>query len=145
MGEFERFGATVQGVDLTHATGVYAIPDRLTVRLDVVCCEDDAPRERERCEGSAPSTQSMLHTLIGAAGPVHHMSLPVSVVVGACAIAELLALSAFFSCRETAIFSLSGAWVEALVGSNNSRAAVFADLRCDPHRLLVIILAGTTS
>ncbi len=50
----------------------------------------------------------------------------------------LLALSAFFSSSETAIFTLPDAWLDAQPASSDS----LRELRSDPHRLLVTILVG---
>lgn len=60
----------------------------------------------------------------------------VPVVVG------LLALSAFFSSSETAIFSLSAEWLAERAATNDRRAVRLAALRDDPHRLLVTLLVG---
>ncbi|MFC6734616.1 hemolysin family protein [Haladaptatus sp. DYSN1] len=72
------------------------------------------------------------------------VSVPDSVIAigGAALIAALIALSAFFSSSEIAMFSLPAHQVEKLVnddvpGSQNLRA-----LKADPHRLLVTILVG---
>jgi len=57
------------------------------------------------------------------------------------AIVLLVALSAFFSSSESAIFSLPPDWVET--GDDGPADAVaLAALREDPHRLLVTILVG---
>lgn len=54
----------------------------------------------------------------------------------------LLALSAFFSSSETAIFSLSAEWFEQQAASGDPRASVLKELYDDPHRLLVTLLVG---
>lgn len=60
-------------------------------------------------------------------------------VGGTLAVLVLLGISAFFSSTETAIFSLPPDWLD---GRDDERAAVLADLRADPHRLLVTLLVG---
>jgi CBS domain containing-hemolysin-like protein len=55
-------------------------------------------------------------------------------------VAVLLAVSAFFSSTEIALFSLSDDRVAALAGDAGGED--LADLRADPHRLLVTILVG---
>jgi Mg2+/Co2+ transporter CorB len=62
--------------------------------------------------------------------------------VGIVAIGVLVALSAFFSSSESAIFTHSGDEVTAESNEAGSRAATLAALRDDPHRLLVTILVG---
>jgi len=57
------------------------------------------------------------------------------------AVVGLLALSAFFSSSESAIFALPDAWIRtASQGSADGRT--LERLRSDPHRLLVTILVG---
>jgi Mg2+/Co2+ transporter CorB len=58
------------------------------------------------------------------------------------AVAGLLALSAFFSSSETAIFSLPVEWVTDRAATGERRAARLEELRGDPHRLLVTLLVG---
>ncbi|WP_435333526.1 CNNM domain-containing protein [Haloarchaeobius sp. TZWWS8] len=58
------------------------------------------------------------------------------------AVLALLACSAFFSSSETAIFSLPRDVLDADVASGDARAARLAELRADPHRLLVTLLVG---
>jgi len=53
-----------------------------------------------------------------------------------------MALSAFFSSSETAMFSLPRHRVEALVDDGVPGAETVAALKRDPHRLLVTILVG---
>jgi Mg2+/Co2+ transporter CorB len=53
----------------------------------------------------------------------------------------LVALSAFFSSSETAIFTLPDAWVDAQTAGDR-RVDTLRELRGDPHRLLVTILVG---
>jgi len=57
-------------------------------------------------------------------------------------VAVLLAVSAFFSSTEIALFSLSDDQVAGLAGGGDVRGEDLADLREDPHRLLVTILVG---
>ena len=61
---------------------------------------------------------------------------------GAVAILFLIALSAFFSSSEIAMFSLARHRVEALVEDGVPDAAVVQELKSDPHRLLITILVG---
>lgn len=65
-----------------------------------------------------------------------------TVLVGGLAVAGLLAVSAFFSSTETAIFSLSPEWIGERAATGDERARVLQELRDDPHRLLVTILVG---
>jgi len=58
------------------------------------------------------------------------------------AIVALLAVSAFFSSSEIAIFSLPADWAAERAASGDSRAQVLAELTDDPHRLLVTLLVG---
>lgn len=64
------------------------------------------------------------------------------VSAGIAAVVVLLALSAFFSSSETAIFSLPSEWFERQAATDDSRAHVLKELRDDPHRLLVTLLVG---
>ncbi|MFC7132279.1 MULTISPECIES: hemolysin family protein [Salinibaculum] len=61
--------------------------------------------------------------------------------LGAVAIVVLLALSAFFSSSEIAMFSLASHRVESLA-ERGGAGTVLKRLRDDPHRLLVTILVG---
>jgi len=54
----------------------------------------------------------------------------------------LMVLSAFFSSSEIAMFSLARHRIDALVEDDLPGAAAVADLKEDPHRLLVTILVG---
>lgn len=58
------------------------------------------------------------------------------------AIGLLLALSAFFSSSESAIFSLSEEWVRTAASDGRRETRTLQQLRSDPHRLLVTILVG---
>ena len=62
-------------------------------------------------------------------------------LVGVAATALLLCCSAFFSSSETAIFTVPDDWVAANA-AESSEARTLADLREDPHRLLVTLLVG---
>ncbi|WP_267641186.1 hemolysin family protein [Haloarchaeobius amylolyticus] len=62
--------------------------------------------------------------------------------LGAVAIMLLIVLSAFFSSSEIAMFSLAKHRVEALVEDGTPGAETVAELKNDPHRLLVTILVG---
>jgi len=63
-------------------------------------------------------------------------------VAGSLAILVLIALSAFFSSSEIAMFSLARHRVESLVEDDVPGAAVVQELKSDPHRLLITILVG---
>jgi CBS domain containing-hemolysin-like protein len=65
------------------------------------------------------------------------MALLDSVAVSVGLLVVLLGMSAFFSSTEIAVFSLSPEWLTDRVASGDDRASVLADLRADPHRLLV--------
>jgi Mg2+/Co2+ transporter CorB len=60
----------------------------------------------------------------------------------AAVVALLLACSAFFSSSETAIFSLAEEDIDADEATGDPRAVRLAELRDDPHRLLVTLLVG---
>ncbi|WP_336025582.1 hemolysin family protein [Halobellus salinisoli] len=64
------------------------------------------------------------------------------VIIGAVAILFLIALSAFFSSSEIAMFSLAKHRVDSLVEDNVPRAETVSELKSNPHRLLVTILVG---
>lgn len=68
-------------------------------------------------------------------------SLPLA-VGGITAMLLLLVCSAFFSSTETAVFSLSPAWIDEQATTTDHRAHVLQDLYEDPHRLLVTLLVG---
>lgn len=64
-------------------------------------------------------------------------------VLGLVALVPLIALSAFFSSSETAIFSLpADTPADASAGEGGRSAATLQRLRGDPHRLLVTLLVG---
>jgi len=63
-------------------------------------------------------------------------------VAGVLAIVVLIALSGFFSSSEIAMFSLARHRVESMVEEGVPGAATVAELKSDPHRLLVTILVG---
>ncbi len=66
------------------------------------------------------------------------MSEAFVLVLSVGALVPLLALSAFFSSSETAIFSLP----EERANVTGDRETALRDLRADPHRLLVTLLVG---
>ena len=66
---------------------------------------------------------------------------PTTLLGGAVAIVVLLALSAFFSGSEIAVFSLEQHRVDSLREAGGA-GALLARLREDPHRLLVTLLVG---
>lgn len=59
---------------------------------------------------------------------------------GVAAVAVLVGVSAFFSSSESAVFSLPVD--ETTSAGDDERAATLAELRSDPHRLLVTLLVG---
>ncbi|MFB6242940.1 MAG: hemolysin family protein [Halobaculum sp.] len=61
---------------------------------------------------------------------------------GSLSILVLIALSAFFSSSEIAMFSLASHRVESLVEEGRPGADTVKELKDDPHRLLVTILVG---
>jgi putative hemolysin len=63
-------------------------------------------------------------------------------ILGAVAIVILLALSAFFSSSEIAMFSLAKHRVDSMIEEGMPGAKTVAELKQDPHRLLVTILVG---
>jgi CBS domain containing-hemolysin-like protein len=63
-------------------------------------------------------------------------------VVGSLVIVLLIVLSAFFSSSEIAMFSLANHRIEAMAEEGKRGANVVAQLKEDPHRLLVTILVG---
>jgi CBS domain containing-hemolysin-like protein len=63
-------------------------------------------------------------------------------VAGVVAILFLIGLSAFFSSSEIAMFSLARHRVESMVEESVPGAAAVAELKSNPHRLLVTILVG---
>ena len=64
-----------------------------------------------------------------------------TVVTSLAAVAVLLAVSAFFSSTEIALFSLTPSRLDALA-AEDARGPALKRLREDPHRLLVTILVG---
>ena len=58
------------------------------------------------------------------------------------AVVILLSLSAFFSSSESAIFSLSVDPARTAPGADTKEGRTLADLRANPHRLLVTLLVG---
>jgi putative hemolysin len=63
-------------------------------------------------------------------------------LLGVLALLLLLALSAFFSSSEIAMFSLAEHRLDSLVEDEVSGASTLEQLKADPHRLLVTILVG---
>ena len=62
--------------------------------------------------------------------------------IGALVVLLLVALSAFFSSSEIAMFSLASHRLEKLVEDGEPGSETVKDLKDDPHRLLVTILVG---
>jgi CBS domain containing-hemolysin-like protein len=69
------------------------------------------------------------------------MPLDLSVLVSLAAVAVLLAVSAYFSSTEIALFSLTDERIADLA-AGDERGSELKRLRDDPHRLLVTILVG---
>ena len=65
-----------------------------------------------------------------------------STALSVVALIGLLVASAFFSSTEIAVFSLPREWLDGRVAAQDRRAAILAELRDDPHRLLVTLLVG---
>ncbi|WP_248895667.1 hemolysin family protein [Haloplanus halobius] len=63
-------------------------------------------------------------------------------IAGMLAILVLIALSAFFSSSEIAMFSLARHRVDSMVEEGVPQAKDVKDLKADPHRLLITILVG---
>ncbi|SFS90254.1 hemolysin family protein [Halostagnicola kamekurae] len=63
-------------------------------------------------------------------------------LIGSVALLVLLGLSAFFSSSELAMFSLARHRIDALQEEGAQGAQTLAELKADPHRLLVTILVG---
>jgi Mg2+/Co2+ transporter CorB len=63
-------------------------------------------------------------------------------VGGGLIVLVLLAVSAFFSSSETALFSLDSAAVGRLSDERDGRSKRLSAMLADPHRLLVTILVG---
>jgi CBS domain containing-hemolysin-like protein len=63
-------------------------------------------------------------------------------VLGALTIVVLMALSAFFSSSEIAMFSLPKHRIDALVEDGIPGSETVSELKSDPHRLLITILVG---
>ena len=61
-------------------------------------------------------------------------------IAGAVAILVLIGFSAFFSSSEIAMFSIAKHRVDSLVEDGVPRAETVAELKSNPHRLLVTIL-----
>ena len=62
-------------------------------------------------------------------------------LAGLAATLVLLACSAFFSSAETAMFSLPSEWIDSETAAGSDVGSL-AELRSDPHRLLVTLLVG---
>ncbi|WP_435334224.1 hemolysin family protein [Haloarchaeobius sp. TZWWS8] len=92
--------------------------------------------------GSLPSAaavvlQSDYVSLLGL-----ELSRNVIASLGVLTIAVLIGLSAFFSSSEIAMFSLAKHRIDSLVEDGAPAAETVAELKNDPHRLLVTILVG---
>ena len=93
----------------------------------------------------ALSVPTAVAASVGPVGPVAQTGVvddTTITVVGAFAILGLIALSGFFSSSEIAMFSLARHRIESMVEEDVPGAAAVADLKSDPHRLLVTILIG---
>lgn len=72
----------------------------------------------------------------------HSMNGLLGTVLAGGAIVGLVALSAFFSSTEMAIFSLPTNWPEEIDAVDDRRVRILQTIRANPHRLLVTILVG---
>lgn len=68
---------------------------------------------------------------------MQHLTL----ALGSVSVVVLLAISAFFSSSEIALFSLPADWIDQ-TEAGDDRVATLSRLRDDPHRLLVTLLVG---
>jgi CBS domain containing-hemolysin-like protein len=82
----------------------------------------------------APLVGSVLQTV-----PVDETSITVA---GLVAIVFLIALSAFFSSSEIAMFSLAKHRIDSMVEEGVPGSETVSDLKSNPHRLLITILVG---
>jgi CBS domain containing-hemolysin-like protein len=80
--------------------------------------------------------------LAAAAGALFGPGTDTVAAVGVVVLAVLMGLSAFFSSSEIAMFSLANHRIEAMVEEGRQGAETVAELKSDPHRLLVTILVG---
>ncbi|MFD1646637.1 hemolysin family protein [Haloarchaeobius litoreus] len=71
-----------------------------------------------------------------------NLSESVITVLGVVTIGILIGLSAFFSSSEIAMFSLAKHRIESMREEGKPGSATVAELKDDPHRLLVTILVG---
>jgi len=81
-------------------------------------------------------------TLLQAQSVLPAVDTPTLTALGLVTIVFLIALSGFFSSSEIAMFSLAPHRVESLVEDDVPGAEAMAELKSDPHRLLVTILVG---
>jgi Mg2+/Co2+ transporter CorB len=91
--------------------------------------------------GPRARTFRLDRTLLPPLGVVADMTVLDSTAASVVVLAALLAASAFFSSTEIAVFSLSPDWLDDRA-AGDARAAILAELRGDPHRLLVTLLVG---
>ena len=85
----------------------------------------------------APAAHSLLTQAFGLG-----LSDSAVTVLGVAAILVCIVLSAFFSSSEIAMFSLAKHRLDTLVEEGARGATTLAELKGDPHRLLVTILVG---
>ncbi|WP_439027857.1 hemolysin family protein [Haloarchaeobius sp. DT45] len=91
------------------------------------------------------SSSSIAAVVLQSDAPVilgRELSQDVVAIGGILVIGVLIALSAFFSSSEIAMFSLAKHRIDALVEDGKPGAETVAELKDDPHRLLVTILVG---
>jgi putative hemolysin len=81
-------------------------------------------------------------TLLQAQSALPAVDTATLTALGLVTIVFLIALSGFFSSSEIAMFSLAPHRVESLVEDDVPGAEAMAELKSDPHRLLVTILVG---
>ncbi|WP_435197322.1 hemolysin family protein [Natronomonas sp. EA1] len=94
--------------------------------------------------GPGSPVRATLHEVPPLAVQVGGVPISDSVIAvgGVALITVLIALSAFFSSSEIAMFSLPAHQVEKLVNDDVPGAAMVSEMKADPHRLLVTILVG---
>jgi putative hemolysin len=91
-----------------------------------------------------PTMEESLFEVVPLATQVGGVAVPDSAIAigGVVLIGSLIALSAFFSSSEIAMFSLADHRVEVLTNDGVPGSQTLKALKSDPHRLLVTILVG---
>ncbi|GAD51272.1 magnesium and cobalt efflux protein CorC [Halarchaeum acidiphilum MH1-52-1] len=80
--------------------------------------------------------------LLATAPAALRLDRPTITALGVVALVVLMGLSAFFSSSELALFSLARHRIESLADEGVPGAEAVAELKADPHRLLITILVG---